>query len=66
MNFENKPTDYYIFQVPRAIIESFLYTTIIFWIVGLDDSPYRFFLFTIPIVLAANCANAYGEHFFPF
>ncbi|XP_077287416.1 protein scarlet-like [Arctopsyche grandis] len=58
------PGPYYIskmlLMIPRAIIETFLYTSIIFWVVGLDNKWNTFFLFTIPVILAANCANAYG------
>ncbi|XP_047115879.1 protein scarlet-like [Schistocerca piceifrons] len=59
-----KPGPYYISKMlillPRTIIEPFMYTTLIFWIVGLQGGLRGFLVFCVPVILSAISATALG------
>ncbi|XP_068085595.1 protein scarlet-like [Anabrus simplex] len=59
-----KPGPYYLSKMivllPRSIVESLMYTTLIFWIAGLEGGFRDFIFFCIPVAMSAISATAYG------
>ncbi|KAI5711906.1 hypothetical protein M8J75_004170 [Diaphorina citri] len=59
-----KPAPYYaskmICLLPRSIIEPLIYSAVVFWVVGLFGGISGFILFSIPVILSATAATAYG------
>ena len=50
-------------EIPKYIIFPFLFTTIIYWMCGLNDKPEKFFLCCVVCILVANNAVALGKSY---
>ncbi|KAI5698839.1 hypothetical protein M8J75_012618 [Diaphorina citri] len=59
-----KPKAYYLSKVlvllPKTIIETFLFSSVVFWIAGLNSGALGFASFITPITIAAITSTAYG------
>uniref|UniRef100_A0A8D8PZS8 Protein scarlet n=1 Tax=Cacopsylla melanoneura TaxID=428564 RepID=A0A8D8PZS8_9HEMI len=59
-----KPKSYYLSKVivllPKTIIETFLFSSVVFWISGLNTGALGFASFITPITVAAVTSTAYG------
>ncbi|XP_044741750.1 protein scarlet-like [Chrysoperla carnea] len=59
-----KPAPFYLCKmflaIPGAICMPFVYTTVIFWFVGLNGGFFGYLLFCIPVIVSAIASTAYG------